>query len=116
MLVFVCVKGRGGRREGRGGRDKKKTCTHAAGVLTLASLDFRPPPPTNCSTHTHTFCLQKNTINTHTTPCPIPHQGVAANLKKLYSEEGKKLTWWGVSSCTESVNVLESPQFLGKSG
>ena len=29
---------------------------------------------------------------------------------------GKKFAWWGVSSCTMTVQVLESEQFLGKKG
>lgn len=30
--------------------------------------------------------------------------------------QGKKHTWWGFSSCTESMSVLQTEQFLGKSG
>ncbi|CAF3124152.1 unnamed protein product [Rotaria sp. Silwood2] len=29
---------------------------------------------------------------------------------------GKKIVWWGVSSCTRSIDILESHQFLGKHG
>jgi hypothetical protein len=29
---------------------------------------------------------------------------------------GKKVVWWGFSSCTTTINVLESNLFLGKTG
>lgn len=30
--------------------------------------------------------------------------------------KGKEIVWWGVTSTTESMNVLENEQFLGKNG
>ncbi|CAF1224295.1 unnamed protein product [Didymodactylos carnosus] len=42
-------------------------------------------------------------------------RGVKLNLSEQYVK-GNTVTWWGLSSCTESISVLESPQFLGKSG
>jgi hypothetical protein len=30
--------------------------------------------------------------------------------------EGETIVWWGFSDCTTSVRVLESEQFLGKTG
>jgi hypothetical protein len=30
--------------------------------------------------------------------------------------EGKTFVWWGFSSCTSSIKVLQSEQFLGKTG
>lgn len=31
-------------------------------------------------------------------------------------KKGKEVVWWGVTSTTESMNVLDNEQFLGKSG
>ncbi|CAF1181754.1 unnamed protein product [Didymodactylos carnosus] len=42
-------------------------------------------------------------------------RGVNADISKLYPAGSKKV-WWGISSCTESVAVLESSQFLGNTG
>jgi len=42
-------------------------------------------------------------------------RGVRLDLRKQY-EVGKTYTWWGFSSCTESVAVLESELFLGQEG
>jgi hypothetical protein len=42
-------------------------------------------------------------------------RGVKHNLSHKY-EVGKKYVWWAFSSCTESLEVLESEFFLGKSG
>ncbi|CAF2770984.1 unnamed protein product [Rotaria sp. Silwood2] len=42
-------------------------------------------------------------------------RGVKADLSEQYSV-GKAFVWWGFSSCTESLNVLESEKFLGKTG
>lgn len=40
-------------------------------------------------------------------------RGIKEDLRALYPK-GKKITWWGFSSCTQSVEVLESETFLGK--
>jgi hypothetical protein len=37
------------------------------------------------------------------------------NLTAQY-EEGKRYTWWNLSSCTETITIMETPQFLGNSG
>ena len=42
-------------------------------------------------------------------------RGVPLDLRKEY-EVGKTYTWWGFSSCTESISVLESDLFLGQEG
>ena len=42
-------------------------------------------------------------------------RGVPLDLRKQY-EIGKTYTWWGFSSCTESLSVLESGLFLGQEG
>jgi hypothetical protein len=42
-------------------------------------------------------------------------RGVKKNLSYKY-EVGKKYVWWAFSSCTESLDVLESELFLGTSG
>ena len=42
-------------------------------------------------------------------------RGVRENLSDLYPQ-GKEFAWWALSSCTASINVLESPNYLGKSG
>ncbi|CAF2260611.1 unnamed protein product [Rotaria magnacalcarata] len=40
-------------------------------------------------------------------------RGVRLDLRKEYVV-GKTYTWWGFSSCTESLHVLESESFLGQ--
>lgn len=42
-------------------------------------------------------------------------RGVKHNLSRQY-DVGKKYVWWAFSSCTESLDVLESECFLGTSG
>jgi hypothetical protein len=42
-------------------------------------------------------------------------RGVKLDLSAQY-QKGKQVLWWGFSSCTTSVNVLQSESFLGKSG
>ncbi|CAF3615832.1 unnamed protein product [Rotaria socialis] len=37
------------------------------------------------------------------------------DLQKKY-ETGARFAWWGVSSCTTTIDVLTSPRFLGKTG
>jgi hypothetical protein len=46
---------------------------------------------------------------------PFVYRGVKLNLSKQYPL-GKTFVWWGFSSCTSHVGVLENEQFLGKSG
>ncbi|CAF1043336.1 unnamed protein product [Adineta steineri] len=48
------------------------------------------------------------------TRCNV-YRGVNLNLSEQYTE-GKKFVWWGFSSCTTSIGVLENEQFLGKTG
>ncbi|CAF0937352.1 unnamed protein product [Adineta steineri] len=40
-------------------------------------------------------------------------RGVNLDLSNQYTER-KKFVWWGFSSCTTSIEVLENKQFLGK--
>ncbi|CAF1495820.1 unnamed protein product, partial [Adineta steineri] len=42
-------------------------------------------------------------------------RGVKLNLSEKYPE-GRTFIWWGFSSCTTSMGVLENEQFLGKTG
>ncbi|CAF0884352.1 unnamed protein product [Adineta steineri] len=42
-------------------------------------------------------------------------RGVREDLSALYPM-GKEFAWWAFSSCTASIHVLESPNYLGKSG
>jgi hypothetical protein len=42
-------------------------------------------------------------------------RGVKLNLSKTYIL-GKTAVWWGFSSCTTSLNILQSEDFLGKRG
>ncbi|CAF1125632.1 unnamed protein product [Didymodactylos carnosus] len=42
-------------------------------------------------------------------------RGVKANLSHKYPK-GSKCIWWGISSCTDSIGVLEQEQFLGQTG
>jgi hypothetical protein len=43
------------------------------------------------------------------------YRGIKMNLSKEYPP-GKKFIWWGFSSCTSNIGVLESEEFLGKKG
>lgn len=43
------------------------------------------------------------------------YRGIKLNLMEDYPKD-KKFAWWGFSSCTRSVEVLNSEQFLGKTG
>ncbi|CAF1644155.1 unnamed protein product [Rotaria magnacalcarata] len=43
------------------------------------------------------------------------YRGVKLNLGHRYIE-GETIVWWGFSSCTTSISVLESDLFLGKTG
>jgi hypothetical protein len=43
------------------------------------------------------------------------HRGVKEDLRKQYPI-GKSIIWWGFSSCTTSIGVLECEHFFGKSG
>ncbi|CAF1517408.1 unnamed protein product [Adineta steineri] len=42
-------------------------------------------------------------------------RGVNLDLSEQYTE-GKTFVWWGFSSCTTSMGILENEQFLGKTG
>ncbi|CAF1690120.1 unnamed protein product, partial [Adineta ricciae] len=42
-------------------------------------------------------------------------RGIPEDLSALYPK-GKQLAWWGVSSCSSSISVLQSPQYAGTSG
>ncbi|CAF0749586.1 unnamed protein product [Adineta steineri] len=42
-------------------------------------------------------------------------RGVREDLSAIYSK-GKEFAWWAFSSCSTSIDVLESPDYLGKSG
>ncbi|CAF4112214.1 unnamed protein product, partial [Adineta steineri] len=42
-------------------------------------------------------------------------RGVNLDLSNQYTK-GKKFVWWGFSSCTTSIEVLENEQFLDKTG
>ncbi|CAF4224414.1 unnamed protein product, partial [Adineta steineri] len=43
------------------------------------------------------------------------YRGVNLDLANQYTQ-GKTFVWWGFSSCTTSIEVLENEQFLGKTG
>jgi hypothetical protein len=43
------------------------------------------------------------------------YRGIKMDLSKEYPP-GKTFIWWGFSSCTSNIGVLESEQFLGKKG
>ncbi|CAF0758027.1 unnamed protein product [Adineta steineri] len=47
-------------------------------------------------------------------PCHV-FRGVTLDLTNQYTQ-GKTFVWWGFSSCTTSIEVLEEEQFLGKTG
>ena len=43
------------------------------------------------------------------------YRGVKLDLRSEY-EQSERVVWWGFSSCTKAVAVLENEQFFGKSG
>ncbi|CAF0958663.1 unnamed protein product [Rotaria sordida] len=43
------------------------------------------------------------------------YRGVKRDMRKEYPE-GKTFVWWGFSSCTSKINVLQNEQFLGTTG
>ncbi len=43
------------------------------------------------------------------------YRGVKLDLSEYYTN-GKKFVWWGFSSCTKSLGVLQSELFLGQQG
>lgn len=45
----------------------------------------------------------------------IVYRGVRGDIRKNYSK-GETIIWWGFSSCTTTMDVLEKQQFLGLSG
>ncbi|CAF4541930.1 unnamed protein product, partial [Didymodactylos carnosus] len=45
----------------------------------------------------------------------VVHRGIKARLS-MKLNRGDKFVWWGVSSCTQSLDVLTKEQFLGKTG
>ena len=50
---------------------------------------------------------------------PAPQQTVWRGVRKNHSEDyppGEDVTWWAFSSCTTSLGVLESDQYLGNTG
>ena len=49
---------------------------------------------------------------------PLPkviYRGVKLDLSKKYNT-GQTMVWWGFSSCSTSIEFLESSEFLGKTG
>ncbi|CAF0959955.1 unnamed protein product [Rotaria sordida] len=45
----------------------------------------------------------------------VIYRGVRKDLRNEYPPNTEKI-WWGFSSCTDSIHVLESDQFCGKTG
>ena len=45
----------------------------------------------------------------------IIYRGVKLDLRSQY-QQGERIVWWGFSSCTKAVGILENEEFFGKSG
>ena len=45
----------------------------------------------------------------------VVYRGVKRDLRQDY-QKGKAVIWWGFSSCTRTLDVLQTDQFLGASG
>jgi hypothetical protein len=45
----------------------------------------------------------------------LVYRGVKNDISAQF-DKGKKFTWWGLTSCTSALGVLQSDVFLGKSG
>jgi len=43
------------------------------------------------------------------------YRGIKLNMVHMYPQD-KTIVWWGFSSCTTSIDVLEAEQFFGKTG
>jgi len=67
------------------------------------------------------WCLYLKLIFTALAHLPVHeinqpiYRGVKLDLSHEYPQ-GKTFIWWGFSSCTASIDVLESMQFMGKLG
>jgi hypothetical protein len=59
--------------------------------------------------------LHLSSFYVRSTGFSVVWRGVPEDLSAVYPK-GKEQTWWAFSSCTSSVSVLESPQYLGTSG
>jgi hypothetical protein len=53
-------------------------------------------------------------LHPHTLTHPV-YRGVKVNLINEY-QKGETVVWWGFSSCTTSIDTLQSDHFLGKTG
>ena len=45
----------------------------------------------------------------------LVYRGVKRDIRAQF-DKGKTLTWWGLTSCTSALDLMQSDQFLGKSG
>jgi hypothetical protein len=45
----------------------------------------------------------------------VVYRGVKSDISKKYIS-GETIVWWGFSSCTDNIEVLQSNEFLGKTG
>lgn len=45
----------------------------------------------------------------------LVYRGIKQDVKRNYNK-GESVIWWGFSSCTSTMDVLESEQFLGSTG
>ena len=65
------------------------------------------------------WLLYLRLVLTALTRLPSKHRfvnrGVKEDLRKQYPI-GKSIIWWGFSSCTSTIEVLECEQFFGKTG
>jgi hypothetical protein len=47
--------------------------------------------------------------------CSVVYRGIKRDMRKEYPK-GATIIWWGFSSCTATIDVLENEQFLGSTG
>ena len=99
--------------------------------IILYSMDWEPKE--ECLYHVLNKTLRAKNRNQLMTPCflylkliltalsrlPSSHQvvfrGIKDDMRKEYPEGGT-IYWWGFSSCTATVEILQNEQFLGSSG
>ena len=93
------------------GWEPLEECLYVALNDTLRSVDREKLKPW--------FLFLKLFLTALTRLPSIPHlivyRGVKLDLSEQY-QKGDTIIWWGFSSCTTSIEVLQSEQFLGKTG
>jgi hypothetical protein len=90
--------------------EPEEKCLYFALNSTLRSEDRRKLKPWFSYLKLILTALSQLPSNRH-----FVYRGAKMNLSERYPK-GRTFIWWAFSSCTSSVETLENPQFLGKTG